>query len=375
MAGVADLEQLPRLEGGAAAVSPWPRVRTYLLFGASVFYAILLGYAAAGGGVRTVLLLLAVPLVAIAVLRPNVLFWALVPVLVLFDEGTYGLLDSSSTFRLHYYGLGPLNVDELLVYALVAILLVHLALRTRERAAIPASAWIAAAVLAVVYIANLVSTLAAGVPIAQAMDPAAGKYVLLLVAAWWSFAQVLKDWAVRMRLLDVLFVMCGARAVYALVRFVFGNGDPANAYRALGLKVSIWETADHQLFTLLIASALAAWLLGAVGRRRLAWWLVAVVPMVLTIGLSYRRIALLGGLATILALSVLLWRRGGMRLLAGLTAASLGALAVMSQRFGAGSSLSQSLLADVEATDGTSRLYEWALALKTIGRDPLLGGG
>lgn len=351
--------------------------RRLILLAGVVLYAAILADAVTTGQTRLLLVIGYVTLMAVAFFRPDVLFWTLVPALALFGENTYGVLPGQSVVMLHSVTVSALNLnfDELLVYPLAAILLVHLALRKRKPAAIPASVWVPCAVTALVFLGYLVAALMSRINVSEALLTYNGKYVMLLVVALWCFAQCLQEPAVRLRLLDVLFVVCGSRAVYALGRYFFAGGDVSDAYRNIGLKVALWEIPDHQLFAFLIAVATAAALLRAVDPKRRYLWLAAAVPMVLTIGLSYRRASLIGVLMALVVLAVLLWKQGGRWLSVATAGTFVAGLGLMSQRFRQGGPLVASLFADVDSSAGQTRVYEWTLAWDTIRKDPLLGGG
>ncbi len=342
-----------------------------------VLYALVLGAALGGGQLRTIGYVVGATMVGVAVVRPEVLFWLVVPAVALFDEYAYGVADPESVFRLHRFGLTqiPLNIDELLVYPLLVILVIHIALRQRKAEPLPLSVGASAFAAGAIVVLQVGRAMAGRVPIADAMSALNGKYVLLFVVALWCFVQVLQSEGMRARLLDVLFALCGARALFALARYVFGEGDPANAYRELGLKVALWESTDHLLFTFLAATAVAALLLGSVGRKRAWTWLALSVPMVVTVLLSYRRTGWFGLLLTLCVLGIAIGGGKAIPVLAAAVAVAAGGASVMAPRLGQGGTLLERLFPDIEATSGPRRLDDWVLAWEAIRRNAILGNG
>ena len=110
-------------------------------------------------------------------------------------------------------------------------------------------------------------------------------------------------------LLDLLYVCATGRAAYALFRFAFGSGDPQNAYRVPGVKVALWDSADHLLFAFLIAVVMGAWVTERVGGRRLAFWASGSALMALTTVLSFRRSDWFGLIAALALATIVLLRR------------------------------------------------------------------
>jgi O-antigen ligase len=181
----------------------------------------------------------------------------------------------------------------------------------------------------------------------------------------------------RRRLLDLLFVTAGSRAVLSVVRYFFAEGDPNNGAAGIGLKVAMWESANHLIFGLLIAVAVAALLTQAESLRRRLLWTAAAVPMVVTTVFSFRRTGWLGLAITLTVLGLLLLRNRGWTVLGG-TAALLGGIASISySRFkGTGLPLIERLFPDVQGTySEATRPLELSLGWQTIRQDVWFGGG
>ena len=202
-----------------------------------------------------------------------------------------------------------------------------------------------------------------------------GRYALAGVAALWCFTQLLDTHKVRLLLLDTLFAVATGRAIYALFRYVLGGGDTADVYRASGVKVALWESADHVLFVMLIVAAIAAWTTERVSRRRSTLWLSASTLMAVTIILSFRRTGWLGLVAGLAIAACFLVPRSkrALALVPVLVGAAAGVLAVSYQRFAGSGSLWTRLFPDLAASQGPTRQAEWALAWKTISRNPIAG--
>jgi O-antigen ligase len=318
--------------------------------------------------------LAAVLILLVGLIAPRFLFWSLILAVALFSEGTFGL--KSPTFSPDNYVLpGPLklNVEELLVYLLAAILVARSFLGVGRRR-LPGTVAVPALLYVGVYALQLARALMQGVPLHLAFRYDAASFVLAGVVALWCFVQVLRDETTRLWLLDVLFAADGGLAVYALARYFFGNGDPQNVY---GAKVALWQSASHLLFAFLIGCMLAAWITSAVGTIRLRLWLLAAIPMLLTIVFSFRRTGWIGLVLVLLTLGVISLRRSGRAVAALLvTAAVVVCIAKLSyERFQTGGSLVTRLFGDVVSTSGPTRQMEWGSAWQTISRNVVVGPG
>jgi O-antigen ligase len=318
--------------------------------------------------------LAAVLILLVGLIAPRFLFWSLILALALFGEGTYGL--KSPTFSLNNFVLpGPLklNVQELLIYLLAAILVARSFLGEELRR-LPRPVAVPALLYVGIYALQLARALMQGVPLQLAFSAPAASYVLAGIVALWCFVQILGNEAIRLLLLDVLFAAAGGRAVYALARYFFGNGDPQNVY---GVKVALWQSTDHLLFAFLIGCVLAAWITSAVGMTRLKLWFLAAMPMLLTIVFSFRRTGWIGLTLVLLTLGVISLRRSRRAVAALLvTAAVVVGIATASyQRFPTGGSLVTRFFGDVVSTSGPTRQMEWRLAWQTISRNVVVGPG
>lgn len=301
---------------------------------------------------------------------------ALIVVVCLFDEYAYGVLDPGGFFLLRRYFVPytPFVADEFIVYSMVAILLIQVA-RGRSLRLPGKTVTLGVVSLATVYWLQVLRAMTDGNGFGRVFTPQGGKYLLFLCVALLLFVHVLESAGVRLRVLDLMYALCGGRATFAMVRFVLGDGDPANAYRDQLAKVALWDSSDHLLFSVLVLVALAALMFGGVSRQRLVLWLAATVPMSLVIAFSYRREGWVGILASIALLAIASWRKGGKLLLAGVGVVLVGGLPLSYARFSTGSSFMQRVLPDFVSGGGVSRLTESALAWVTISADPIFGGG
>jgi len=334
-----------------------------------------LGLVIVGGSLKLVAAALGVLFVALGVLYPRLIMYVLVILVVFLSEKAYAL-QTDGAFRLSGYVLDPLrfNLYEVLVYCLLAILVARRALASLPRE-VPAWITVPCIVTAVLFLFQLGRSLLSGVPYAEAMHRNNGEYVLAAVAALWCFCELLGDRAKRLQLLDLLFVCATGRAAFALARYAFGSGDSANAYESSGVKVALWESADHLLFVFLIAVAIAAWAGERVAGRRLVFWAGGSVLMALTVMLSFRRTGWFGLIAALVVVTVVLlgrYRRS-VALIPGLLAvvAAIGAWSYT--RFASGGSMVDRLLPDVLSRTGSARQDEWALAWRVVVKNPVLG--
>lgn len=306
---------------------------------------------------------------------PRLIMYTLVVLVACLSQTKYGLR-SQSVFRLSSYILNPvrLNLYEILTYCLLAILVARRALGLLP-GRVPPWITVPCLVTAGVVVLQLARALLSGVPYITAVVPFNGQYILAAVAALWCFTELLDERRQRLRLLDLLFFCAFARAIYALERFVLGGGDTADVYRISGVKVALWESADHLLFALLIGVTIAAWATRRVGGRRLAFWATGSVFMALTIALSYRRTGWIGLGGAVVLITLLLLRRTerSIALVPAVLALIAGVGAASYSRFSSGGSLLARLFPDVVSRVGPTRQDEWALAWHTIIRNPIAG--
>ncbi len=334
-----------------------------------------LGLVIVGGSLKLVAAALGALFVALGVLYPRLIMYVLVILVVFLSEKAYAL-QTDDAFRLSGYVLDPvrLNLYEILVYCLLAILVARRALAALPRE-VPTWVTVPCVVVAFLFLFQLGRSLLAGVPYSEAMYRNNGEYVLAAVAALWCFCELLGDRAKRLQLLDLLFVCATGRAAFALARYAFGAGDTANAYERWSVKVALWESADHLLFVFLIAVAIAAWGGEKVVGRRLTFWAGGSVLMALTVMLSFRRTGWFGLIAALVVVTVVLLGRYGrsLALIPGLLAvvAAIGAWSYT--RFASGGSTVERLLPDVFARAGSARQDEWALAWRVVADNPIFG--
>lgn len=346
-----------------------------LAFVITVGVASALGLMIAGGSLMLIAAALGALLVALGALYPRLIMYVLVVLVVFLSEKAYAL-QTDHAFRLSSYVLDPvrLNLYEILVYCLLAILIARRALGSLPRE-VPGWITVPCLVTGLIFLFQLGRSLLAGVPYAEAMYRNNGEYVLAAVAALWCFCEVLADQAKRLQLLDVLFACATGRAAFALARYAFGAGDTANAYERSGVKVALWESADHLLFVFLVGVAIAAWGGEKVAGRRLIFWAGGSALMALTVMLSFRRTGWFGLIAALVVITVaLLGRyRRSVALIPGLIAvvAAIGAWSYT--RFAGSGSMVERLLPDVLSRTGSARQDEWALAWRVVVTNPVLG--
>ncbi|KAF0207713.1 MAG: hypothetical protein FD171_1560 [Actinobacteria bacterium] len=343
----------------------------------AVFAAlVLLGYWVGTGS----WILVAVATLAIAVALSaggnQLLGFALLGVVSLFDEYAYGVIDPGSTFllRRYYVPYTTLVADEFLVYLMAALLLVQV-FRGRQLKSPGRVVSRGVCVLFAVYAFQVLRAISDGYGFWDIAQVQSGKYLLLLCIALPLFVQLLDSSRVRLWVLDLLYLFGGGRAIFALLRFFVGNGDPANAYRGQVAKVALWDSADHLLYTVLIVVALSALVQGGLSGRRLVIWLCACVPAGLVVALSYRREGWLGLLMSVSLLGLITWSRGGKSILAGAGLAAFAGSVISYARFSLGGNLFERIFPDAVAGGGATRLTEGAFAWATISQQPLIGGG
>lgn len=366
-----------REEGSSSLRGSAPGVGRAEVLGmlAAIFGGLFASLVLVHGSLEMILLLPGLLLFGLACVYPRLILWLIVVITVCLPETYYGVEDQSA-FRLWAHMLQPirLNIYEILVYTLFAILLVR-RLTHDHKVVLPKSVAIPSVVLVCVYALQLGIGLATGTPYEEAFHRWNGEYVPLGVVTLWCCIQLLHTPKIRLRLLDVLFVLATGRAVYALVRYFFGSGDEADVYRSLGVKVALWESADHMLFVLLIVAAVAGWATQRLTRTRVYLWTPASILMAVTIVLSFRRTGWLGLVAALVVATFFLVRRSkrGFLLIPAILAATAGFLSVSYRRFAGSGSLLARLFPDLTAQVGVTRQDEWALAWQTIARNPVVG--
>lgn len=345
----------------------------FLAVGAGV--GVLLGLVAVDGALKVLFVCLGVVFLTLGIIYPRLILYVVLGLVACLSQTSYGL-NGHGVFRLSGYILDPvrLNLYEILIYALWGILMARRAVG-RLPLSIPGWITIPIAVTSLVFLLQLSRALLAGVPYIDAVVPFNGQYALAAVVALWCFTELLAEPQQRFRVLDFLYVCATGRSLYALVRFLFGSGDTANAYQLSGIKVALWESADHLLFVFLIAVVIAAWGTSRVTGRRLGLWAGGSVFMTFTVALSYRRTGWIGLAAALIVVSVVLLRRHKRAIaLVPLVLALLGTIGAVSySRFRTGGSLMARLFPDVVSRAGPTRQDEWALAWQTIVRDPVAG--
>ena len=345
-----------------------------LAIGATV--GLVLAIVVVDGTLKMIIACLGVIFLALGIVYPRLMLYLLVVLVACLSETEYGVQTTHGVFRLASYTLNPvgLNTYEILIYCLFVILVARRTLGRMQRGAPP---WITILCLlpALVLLLQLARALLAGTPYMDAANPWNGRFILAGVVALWCFTELFGERTERLHLLDLLYACATGRSIYALFRFVFASGDTANAYRLSGVKISLWEYADHVLFVFLITVAMAAWATGRVTGRRLAFWAGGSVVMTLTVVLSYRRTSWFGLAAALILASVILLRRHrrSLALVAVALAVFGGIAAATYSRFQFGAGLSSRLLPDVVSSAGFTRQDEWALAWQTIVRNPIAG--
>jgi O-antigen ligase len=342
---------------------------------AAILAGLVIGFLLVHGSLKLQLLPAGVAFVAIGFFYPHLVLWLLVVLTAWFPETLYGV-QNTSAFRLSSYVLDPfrLNIYELLIYALFIILIARRLIEPR-RVKLPPSIVIPMLAFVAIFGFQFARALTGSATYREVMSFTSGRYALAGLAALWCFTQLLETRKVRLLMLDTLFAVATARAIYALFRYFAGGGDSADVYRTLGVKVALWESADHVLFVMLIVIAIAGWTLGRVGRLRSALWLPASALMAITIVLSFRRTGWLGLVAGLAVAALFLLGRSKRALV--LVPAAVGAfvavVAVSYRRFAGTGSLVHRLFPDLVAQQGPTRQDEWALAWSTISRNPLAG--
>jgi len=328
------------------------------------------------GSLKLLLLVAGAVLLVLGVVRPQLILWLIVVLTVCFSEARYGLMNPSDTFTLASYVLDPfrLNLYEILIYSLFAVLLMRRVIR-QGGPRMPMSIAIPSLVLASACILQLVRGLLEGASYESVVTPFNGQYALMGVVALWCFFQLLGTSDKRLRLLDGLFLLATLRAAYGLFGYFFGDGDSANAYRELGVKVALWDSADHMLFVFLIVTCLAAWATRRLGHPRILLWMPASTLMAVTVLLSFRRTGWLG-LAIAVGVAAFLLARRSKRAAILVPAIVMTAAAVLQmsyRRFAGSGSVVSRLFPDLANRTGPTRQDEWAMAWTTITDNPLLG--
>lgn len=360
----------------AAAAKRSPGCRAAILVAiAAVFMGAIAAYILVNGSMKMVLFIPGIALVLAGFFRPEVIFWPLLALNVCFSGQEFAT-GTQSVWRPGAYILDPFrfNISQILILVLLVILLARWLLGVRM-VRVPKPVWIPAVLFLCVYGFQLVRALTAGATYNEVVEPFNGGFVLFGVAAFWCFIQVADTPAKRLRLIDGLFALAAVRSLIALFNYVFGSGDVSNAYRDTGVKVALWEAADHMLFTMLIVIAIAGWATRRIERTRVALWMAGSVIMAVTVMLSFRRASWFG-LAAAIALTVVLLAPRSKRAAAlgpVVVGMVVGILAFAQQRFVGSGSLLARIFSDLEANKGPTRQQEWGLAWQTITKNPLAG--
>jgi O-antigen ligase len=336
---------------------------------------VVLGLVVVDGALKLLLAVLGAAFIVIGIIEPRVIMYVLMVIVATLSQTKYGL-ETQGVFRISSYVLDPVrfNLYEILVYCLFIVLLAQRALGRRPRE-VPNWITVPCLVTGLIVIVQVARAMLAGAPYADVVAPFNGQYVLAAVVALWCFCELLGSASERLRMLDLLFVCASGRALFALGRYLVAGGDTANAYRELGVKVALWESADHLLFVFLIGVTIAAWACRRVHGTRLMLWAGGSVFMVLTVALSYRRTGWFGLAAALIILSLMLLRRDQRAVaLVPVVFGTLIAVGVASySRFSVGGGLIQRLFPDVVSRVEPTRQDEWALAWSTVAQNPILG--
>jgi O-antigen ligase len=351
--------------------SAYPRVALAIV----TAVGLALGIVVVDGTLKMILACLGVIFLALGIVYPRLIMYLVVVLVACLSEGTFGV-QTGGVFRLSSFILNPIrmNIYEILIYCLFVILITRRVLGHLPRG-VPTWITVPCLVTVLIFLLQLARALLSGVPYIDAVNPWNGEYITAAVVALWCFSELLGEPVHRLRLLDLLYVCATGRAIYALLRFLLGSGDTANAYRVSGVKVALWESADHLLFVFLIAVAITAWATRRVAGKRLAFWAGGSILMALTVALSYRRTSWIGLAAALILVSVPLLRRTKRSLaLVPAVLAVLGTIGAASYtRFHTGGGLLARLFPDVVSGLGPTRQEEWALAWHTIVRNPIAG--
>lgn len=337
--------------------------------------SVTIGFLVAAGDARLVILAVAAPFLVLGMYRPDLLFYTELALVLLFDEGTYGVIGAESVLRVHSLGFanGLIRIDEILLLALATALMLKRVsgFRRSKRSGLMT---IAAGALSLLVIGRIALAAVEGVRYTVYLHPFGGVFVAFLALTWWAFDEVLESVDMN-RLIGFMMTLCGARASFALLRYFFAEGDPANAYRDLGVKVALWESADHLVFAFLVAIVLGAWFTRMKPRKTLLLWSLAVAPMVLTTLLSFRRTGWLGLLMVVAIICLVHWRRGG-ALVAALAVPLIPmASGVIGRRFSGAGSIFERVFADAISSTSASRFLEMGLAWTTIRQAFWFGAG
>ncbi len=176
------------------------------------------------------------------------------------------------------------------------------------------------------------------------------------------------------------------RGCYGLVRFLFAGGDPQNAYRDLGLKLTFFDVSEGVIASLVVyycaGRLLRGWsTLSAVSR---AFFAGAITVELLVILLSYRRTSWYGVvLATVYFVWLLPRDKRAITAVLVVLPMVLAVIYLNMARYQSVEQTNQSPLERVAPDVGTNsdirspsnRFYELYRAFETVRQHPLLGAG
>lgn len=321
--------------------------------------------------------LLLLPVAMTVCLRmPSAVALGFVAILCLFSSSTWGQLQEENTIYARGTGLFYFSLLNLLLWLATAILAGRSAVNPSRRSMqSPFPAFLMA--FGFLLLAHLILGLMGDQPLPAILSYSGLINVLNMLIFTVLLMTVLTREQDRRRLLQLILLLAGLRALFGLTRYVAFGGDSANPYRnfeSLDIRLVYFDIGDNYVAAL--AAFCLAWLLlmpevrlSLWRRALLAGWLLAEIA---TVVLSFRRSSLIG---LALMFGVLLWRLPWQRrwLCAGLgVLALLPALGILTEqrlRFSTGGQgLIASLLYDVGPDRGTdvSRFYELEAAARSL---------
>jgi hypothetical protein len=329
--------------------------------------------------------LLIIPIVFAVCLRaPQLPVYGFIVVLFLFPSANWGQLEVENTIYSRGTGLFYFSLLNLVLFVAGVAALVR-KLSSPKNPALPAPLTPYFLAFTFLMICHIIMGLLSNID----LDVILGYNGLINVFNMFIFvyliAMALTSETEKRRLLWLILVLAGGRALFGLVRYIMFDGDTANPYRNfenLDIKIFFFDIADN--FVAAIGAFIAAWLLTSPAVRLGLWKRVALYGfLALQVGavaLSFRRSSLLGlGLMFLLLLFLLPGTRRIKFTVLALGMLSITALIFFQQRLqyaGEGGNFLTALIYDIAPDKGgDNRFYELYAAADSIGRNWLFGLG
>lgn len=243
--------------------------------------------------------LLVLPLVLSVCLKaPKLVVMGFIVVLTMFSSSTWGQIHIENTIYSRGVGMFYFSLLNLALFvAGIATLMRKLANPHNPYLNAPLGKYFLAFVF--MLLAHILLGMAAGVDLDVILGYNGIINILNMMIFMYLVVMAFNDEKDMQRLLMMIIVLAGVRAVFGIVRFIWFDGDSANPYRnfeRLDIKIAFFDIADN--FIASLAAFVAAWLITSPGvklgfLRRVGLYLFLGLEIA-AVALSFRRASLIG---------------------------------------------------------------------------------